>query len=85
MKFRLTSPHYIHDTYLNTDVEIGDGTPWPFKDAKGNYLPPTGDMVPLDDEAKAVMAKSNAVPSEELINKMTTEEPKEPEKGKKTL
>ena len=26
MKFRLTHPHYIHDTYLNADVEIGDGT-----------------------------------------------------------
>lgn len=45
MRYRLTAPHYLVDTYYDTNAEVE----W-----RG---PPSSNMEPLDDEARAAVKK----------------------------
>jgi len=61
MKWRLDGPHHIDEQVLPTGTVIGDDTPWPYrapkddpkiKRKKGDPLPPSNAMTPLDDDAR---------------------------------
>jgi len=72
-KYRLETPHYIDDMYLETGTEVGDGTGIPFRyirdsntvrpDGKrtivkaGDMREPSIAMTPLDDDAKEAYRK----------------------------
>lgn len=75
MRYKLTSQHYINDCLLEAGAEIGDGTPYPFRDANGKPLSPTPEMEPLDDEAKRLFAEYSGIPSAELVNAMVDAAP----------
>ena len=75
MRFKLTSQHYISDCLLEAGTEIGDGTPYAFRDADKKPLPPTAEMEPLDDEAKRLFAEYSGIPSAELVNAMINAAP----------
>lgn len=61
MKWQLTAPHYLNEQVLPAGTIIGDDTPYPYRSnhtdyrigrKKGDHLPPSTDMIPLDDEAR---------------------------------
>lgn len=61
MKYRLAEQHYMYDQVLEPGTEIGDDTSFPHRAPKddprtgrkrGDRLPPSRAMIPLDDEAK---------------------------------
>jgi hypothetical protein len=61
MRYQLTSPHYINEQVLPAGTIIGDGTPHPYQSnhtdnrigrKKGDNLPPSVEMIPLDDDAR---------------------------------
>ena len=61
MKWQLTEPHYIDEMVLQPGTIIGDETQWPYlapkddlkiKRKKGDPLPPSRAMIPMDDEAR---------------------------------
>lgn len=61
MKYRLAEQHYMYDQVLEPGTEIGDDTPFPHRAPKddlrtgrkrGDRLPPSRAMIPMDDEAK---------------------------------
>lgn len=63
MKWRLDMPHQIDEQVLEAGTIIGDDTQWPFralkddskiKRKKGDALPPSHAMSPVDDEARKV-------------------------------
>lgn len=64
MKYRLTAVHSIQDALLPAGTEIGDGTPYPFRelglDGK-TWVPrlPSMFMEPLDQEAHDAIVKRN--------------------------
>lgn len=60
MKWQLLEPHHIDEQVLPAGTIIGDDTQWPYRSTyddpkikrrKGDYLPPSRAMTPLDDEA----------------------------------
>ncbi len=62
MKWRLETPHHIDEQVLDAGTIIGDETQWPFKATKddpkikrkaGDHLPPSTNMTPMDEEARA--------------------------------
>lgn len=57
MKFRLNADHYICDMILPEGTEIGDETTVPFRYSDGSAMPPSREMIALDDEAKKMIAK----------------------------
>ena len=71
MKFKLLSQHYINDMLLEPDTIVGDGGVVPFRDAKGNALPPTGEMEPLDDEARELLSGVTVFANADMVNAMT--------------
>jgi len=52
MKYRLLGPHTLNDAVLDTGTEVGDDTPYPWKDVEGNDMPPTTQMEGLDDASR---------------------------------
>lgn len=69
MKWKLLYQHYINDQLLEAGTVIGDGTNFPFK-VKPSHL-----MEPVDDEARAYIAKANRPkpPAEILQNPQALE------------
>ena len=56
-RYRLLSDHYAGDQLLVSGSEVGDGTPWPWVDPEGRPIPPSQQMEPLNDAAKAELQK----------------------------
>jgi hypothetical protein len=66
MKWQLTEPHHIDEQVLQPGTIIGDDTQWPYlapkddpkiKRKKGDHLPPSRAMIPMDDEAHKYYAE----------------------------
>lgn len=73
-RYRLLTDHYLAPHYLERGTEIGDGTPWPF-DGR-----PSQSMEPLDEEAKAAVAREG----EKLtVEEVLSEKPKSEGKNEK--
>jgi hypothetical protein len=60
MRWRLSEPHHIDEQVLDAGTIIGDDTQWPYRATKddpkinrkkGDPLPPSTNMIPLDQEA----------------------------------
>lgn len=67
MKWQLLGPHHIDEMVLPAGTIIGDDTQWPFRstyndkkiDRKiGDPLPPSREMIPMDDEAREMFDKA---------------------------
>ena len=53
MKYRLLGPHVMSDSSrLEAGTEVGDDTPYPWKDPEGNDMEPTTEMEGLDDASR---------------------------------
>jgi len=66
MKWRLESPHHIDEQVLEAGTLIGDDTAHPYRAPKddpkikrkaGDHLPPSTNMTPMDEEARAAWRK----------------------------
>jgi hypothetical protein len=66
MKWQLTEPHHIDEQVLPIGTIIGDDTNWAYRATKadpkigrkvGDALPPSTNMIPVDDEARQAYDK----------------------------
>lgn len=66
MKWRLEAAHHIDEQVLDPGTIIGDDTQWPYRAMKddpkigrkvGDPLPPSTNMTPMDEEARAFWRK----------------------------
>lgn len=66
MKWRLEAAHHIDEQVLDPGTIIGDDTQWPYRAMKddlkigrkvGDALPPSTNMTPMDEEARAAWRK----------------------------
>ncbi len=56
MQYLITVPHFINSTLIPAKTLVGDNTPYPWKAANGDYLPPSLGVVAVDAAAKTAVA-----------------------------
>jgi hypothetical protein len=56
-QFKLVVPHTepVSGVYLEAGTLVGDNTPHPWTDARGNVLPPSLGMVGVDEESQSLV------------------------------
>ena len=55
MQYLTNVPHFVNSTLIPAGTLVGDSTPYPWKAANGDYLPPSLGLTAIDAAATAAI------------------------------